>query len=244
MALLLCRSVGVAAQVAPPSETPFPSPLSAAGAGWERSLVSDDDVEIHTRAGPGDARSFYGITRLRARLSTVVAVLLDRERAAVWSYRVRRVETLPGGTPTRGFARMISAVPWPLTERETLYEWLLEQHPGTGTVTIEVVNRPDLLPPDDRFVRVQRMASTWRFTPLPGQQVKVHFFGHGEAGGNLDSPVLKAFVQAAVAEAPLATLRGLRRVVAAPRYQEAKFPFIRDMLSSATAVVGQAQNAD
>lgn len=126
-----------------------------------------------------------------ARLSSIVAVLLDRDHAQDWSYRTGRVETLPGG--------------------------------------IEVINRPQLLPPDDRFVRVQHMASTWQFLPLPDQWVEVRFFGHGEAGGHLDSPILRDFVRAAVAEAPLMTLRGLRRVVAAPRYQAASFPFVKDL---------------
>jgi hypothetical protein len=202
---------------------------TSVGTGWERSPVSDDDIIIHTRPGPGDTRSFYGVTRLRTSLSSLVAVLLDRDRAHAWSFRVRSVETLPNSTPTHGFARMISSVPWPLTERETVYEWRLAQSEQTGTVTIEVINRPDLLPPDDRFVRIQRMASTWHFTPLPGQQVEVSFLGHGEPGGNLDSPVLKAFVQAAVAEAPLVTLRGLRRAVLASRYREARFSFVREV---------------
>lgn len=220
----------VHAQMMPPEVgTMAVSAVPVAGEGWERSLWSDDEVAIHTRAGPGEARSFLGITRLKARLSSIVAVLLDRDHAQDWSYRTGRVETLPGGTQTQGFARMLSAVPWPLTERETVYEWRLTQHPTTGAVTIEVINRPQLLPPDDRFVRVQHMASTWQFLPLPDQWVEVRFFGHGEAGGHLDSPILRDFVRAAVAEAPLMTLRGLRRVVASPRYQAASFPFVKDL---------------
>jgi hypothetical protein len=194
------------------------------GSGWTFHDATDEGIKTYTRAGPGRLRTFLGVMQVQASPAALVAVLLDRDNAQRWSYRVDRVETLEGSTATHGHARMISKLPFPLEPRETIYEWKLYRDARTGEIILAVENRPRLRPLDPSFVRVQNMASTWQFSQLANGETKVRFFGYADLGGTLSTGIAQSALNTALSDAPLRTLEGLRKIATQSPYRDAALP--------------------
>lgn len=207
-------------------------PASAAGddgAGWQlRHLDEPTGTAVYVRDRPDQVPEFRAVTTVQTRLSALVSVVLDTAGMPDWVYRTRHAELLQSDGPTQGVSRVVTAMPWPLWDREAIVRWQLTQDAQTAAVTLEGHSAPaDLPPPADR-VRMPSFASRWVFTPRAGGAVEVRFEGHADLGGHLSLPPLRAFVAAAVWEAPLQTVIGLRRMVQLPAHRDAVLPFIRE----------------
>ncbi|MDH5539485.1 MAG: hypothetical protein OEY03_08785, partial [Rhizobacter sp.] len=64
-------------------------------AGWQlRHTDEATGTRVYLRDRGDEAPEFRAITRMPARLSTLVAVLLDTEHMPDWVYRTRRVTRL------------------------------------------------------------------------------------------------------------------------------------------------------
>lgn len=183
---------------------------------------------VHTRDRGDAPPEFRAVTRLNARLSTLVAVLRDSERMPQWVYRTRSATPIEATSPTAGVSLVVTAMPWPLKDRDAVVAWTLAQDPASGEVVMQGRSAPDRAPPDPQRVRMPAFESRWRFVPLVSGEVEVVFEGQASLGGNLELPILREFVRSAVWQAPLATITGLRRMVQQPRYRDAAFDFIRE----------------
>lgn len=206
--------------------------LPALGRAAEWQLRQQDDatgtrVYLRDRGG-GEAPEFRAETRVKARLTALVALLLDTERMPAWVFRARRAAVLVGNEPTSGLSQVIFGMPWPLRDREAIVAWRVEQDPASGAVTIRGTSASERWPVDAAWVRMPNFESHWRFAPRGNGEVDVEFAGYGEPGGSLALPVLRSFAYAAVWEAPLATVIALRGQVQLPAYRDAVLPFVRE----------------
>lgn len=214
---------GVAAQAQP--ETP-----------WQlRHTDPDTGTQVWLRDRGDQVPAFRASTRVQARLSSLAALLLDSERLPEWVYRTRSVQRLQQDDPQQGVSLVVTAMPWPLDDRESVVAWRLQQAASTRIVTlrgrgVEPAGQPWLPEPAPDRVRMPSFASQWVFAPVAGSagQVDVVFEGHGDPGGSLASPLLRGFVAAAIWEAPLQTINALRRMLQRPEYRDAVLPFIAE----------------
>jgi hypothetical protein len=191
-----------------------------------------EDAATSTKAWSGQRAdgipAFRATTVVEARLSSLVAVLLDTSRAPQWVYRLREAALLRTDGPTRGVTLVVTASPFPLKDRESVVAWEVAQDPNSLAVTVTC--RPTADAPALRADRV-RMAvfeSRWLFTPRPDGRVEVLFEGMGDPGGNLAWPVLRHFANAAVWEGPWHTVLSLHRMVREPPFPQAELAFIRE----------------
>lgn len=200
---------------------------AAQDAPW-RLVLTDDltGTRVFLRERGAELPAFHATARLQARVASLVAVLLDTDAMPEWVYRTRRVVRLESASPTQGVSQVITAMPWPLLDREAIVSWQLTQDPASCAVRIEGRGAPERLPPTAELVRMPSFASRWTFTPVAGGQVDVSFEGHGDPGGNLAGPLLRGFLEGAVQEAPLQTVNALRAMVGRPVYRDAALPFI------------------
>jgi len=198
-------------------------------AGWQlRHRDEATATSVYQRDRADGLPEFRAVTTMHARLSALVAVVQDPAHMAEWVYRTRSVEVLERDGPTQGVSRVISAMPWPLWDREAVVAWQLTQDPQSGTVVLAGRSAADRLPSSPDRVRMPSFASRWRFEPKGGGEVEVSFEGHADLGGNLAFPLLRAFVAGAVWQAPLETVNGLRRMVQQPAYRAAELAHIRE----------------
>jgi hypothetical protein len=203
--------------------------LAQDDAGWQ---LKQEDPEVPTRVWlrdrPGGVPAFRATTVIDARLSSLAAVLLDGTRTQDWVYRARQSIRLRSDGPTRGTTLVVSSMPFPLSDRESVVEWEMTQDPATLTVTMAGHSTTDAPPPHPERVRMPTFESRWVFAPRPDGRVDVLFEGVGDPGGNLALPVIRAFVAAAIWQGPWSTIRALHEIVRQPPYPQAELPFIRE----------------
>lgn len=114
--------------------------------------------------------------------------------------------------------------PGPFRPRELITRAHFSQNPNTKEVLLEYAATPDLLPPDPCCYRVTRMNNTWRFRPIGNGEVEVEVLMNMDEGGFLPD-VLSNLARRKVL---LGALPGIAKLVAKPKYQEAKFDFIKE----------------
>ena len=200
-----------------------------------RHADPDTGTQVWLRDRGDQAPAFRASTRVAARLSSLAALLLDSERLPAWVYRTRSVQQLQQDSAQQGVSLVVTAMPWPLDDRESVVAWRLQQSASTLVITlsgrgVEPAGQPWLPEPAPGRVRMPSFASQWVFAPVAGSagQVDVVFEGHGDPGGSLASPLLRGFVVAAIWEAPLQTVNALRHMVQRPEYRDAVLPFITE----------------
>jgi len=121
---------------------------------------------------------------------------------------------------------VITSMPWPLLDRESIVAWQLQQDPRTLAVTLMGTSMPDKLPPNPMRVRMPRFESRWELTPQPGGFIDIVFEGHGNPGGSLTFPLLRDFVNQAMWQGPWSTINALRDMVQRPEYRDTSLPFV------------------
>jgi hypothetical protein len=192
---------------------------------WQpRQTDESSGAAVATRERSDGLTEFRATVRSNARLSSLVAALLDIDRMPAWVYRVRSVTRIESLGDSEGVDRVVLGMPWPFKDREALVHWTLEQDPATLAVTLRGSAVPDKLPRNDAFVRMPTFESQWRFTPAADGTVAIEFEGHGNPGGSLASPLLRAFVASAIWQG----LRALQAAVAQPPLRSAVVTFIRE----------------
>jgi hypothetical protein len=177
---------------------------------------------------PDGVPAFRATTVVDARLSSLAAVLLDTERAPEWVYRLREAVLLRTEGPTRGVTLVVTNMPFPLADRESVVAWEISQDPRTLDVMVACRAATDSPPQRPDRVRMAVFESRWVLSPRPDGRVDVLFEGMGDPGGNLAWPVLRHFAGAAVWEGPWQTLLALHRIVRQPPFPQAELRFIRE----------------
>lgn len=204
--------------------------VRAAGAdGWQlRQEDPATETRVFTRERPEGLPEFRAETTIPARLASLAAVLLDPTRTQDWVFRAREAMLLSSDGPTRGVTLVVTTMPLPLRDRESIVEWAMTQDPQTLVVTMAGHSVADRLPPHPERVRMPSFESRWQLSPRPDGRVDVLFEGYADPGGNLALPWLRSFVAAAVWEAPWHTVRALREIVQRPPFPQAELPFLRE----------------
>jgi len=196
---------------------------------WDlKKTDSEADIRVYYRTTDSGYTEFKGITHVKSRLSAFVALFNDLDRMPEWVYRNKKSETLKDVSNTEVYARTVSEMPWPLTDRDAVLRSTLSQDPKTLAVTIRGSAAPNFWPRSENHVRMPVVESYWRFTPLESGAIEVVFQGYGDPGGNLSSRFLRWFVDLALWEAPYQTLLGVQKMISGDAYQRASYAYIRE----------------
>ena len=100
---------------------------------------------------------------------------------------------------------------------------------GDGTVHILSQSLlEDTYPVDPTLVRMRDFYGNWTFRPLDDGTVHVTMQGRADPGGTLPHAIVNLLIH----DTPFQTLRGLRRVIVQPRYQQSVQPTIREPATS------------
>ena len=217
--LLLAPWAALPAWAAPPVDEP----------GWRQRWRDDEsEITVWLRERPDGLPEFLAVTRVKVRMQTLVALLNDTAAMSRWVYRTREVQVLQAPDPTRGLVRVLTGMPWPLSDREAIVDWRLTQDAGTAEVRLDGRSAADKAAPMAGVVRMPQFGSSWRFVPQADGWVEVRFAGFGHLGGNLSWGPLQAFVNSASWVAPYETVKGLKLMIRQPRYRDASVAGIRE----------------
>lgn len=186
---------------------------------------SVDGVVAYTRAVPSSPFKEYKVeVEIEARLSQVVAVLMNVRELPQWVDRCAEANILKEISATESIARTITASPFPLKNREAIAHGKLTQDPATKIVTLTSTGRPDFAPLNSKFERVRELRGKWVLTPKPNGKVHVLMIGHTDPGGVIPAAIANYFV----VMIPLNTIKNLRNQVKKEKYAHIKLAYIRE----------------
>lgn len=199
----------------------------SAGEDWQLARERSG-ISVWTRAQPDyPIHAFKATTVVPGSLNAVVALILDTTNAQRWAYRTPRIDVLERDETAGTFViRADTDFPWPLTDRDVVLAGVIRQDERTRSVSIRSRSLQEPKYPErDGFLRMPDMEGLWLLRPLPGGQVEVTMSGRADPGGAIPASVVNLIIH----ETPYQTLRRLREVVQAPRYQQARVPGIREL---------------
>lgn len=192
----------------------------------ERLALDRDRIQVWTMRVPGEPlRGFRAVTTVRSSLGALVALLMDTDAAPQWVYRTDHMELLASDAHAGTFRVHARMDFWPLHDRDVVVAGRVAQDPVSRTVT--VVSRSasrEGPPPAPGILRMKAFEGRWELRPVGSGEVEVTMSGHADPGGYLPAFLVNLVVE----EAPYRTLKGLRRMVAAPKYQAARVEGIRE----------------
>jgi hypothetical protein len=170
-------------------------------------------------------RGFKATTTVNSTLGGLISLLMDTSVAAEWIYRTDRIELLRRDDRSQTFTVRAETDFWPLKDRDVIMDGRIVQNPETLTVTVDSrsVSSPQF-PRREDFVRMSSMWGHWEFRPLGEGRVEVTMSGHANPGGHLPGFLVNMFIE----DTPFQTLLGLRRMIAAGKYQRLRLDGIRE----------------
>ncbi|MBN1533240.1 MAG: START domain-containing protein [Spirochaetes bacterium] len=204
----------------------FASPPAARGDEPWRQVRDTDGIRVYLR---GTARSGIGeckaVTTLQGvTLTALLAVMDDVPAYPQWmngSYDTRELQRVSL------YERVIYAAqrfPFGLQDRDMVTRSLVRQDPATKTIFIRFEGTPGFMPPVPGRLRVPEVKGHWEFRPLGGGAVEVEYQFYMNPGGR----IFAWMVNMGLPEAPMKTLRGLKRAVTADRYRNARIPQVTE----------------
>lgn len=191
----------------------------------EATYDEEDDIRVYTRHVEGsDTLAFKAITYVSGSLTAGVALLQDAPRTKDWVFNCKIMEEIELISDTQGIYYMITNMPWPVKDRDSITETRVSQDQESLVVRVDMKARNDVFPSNDDFIRIREMNGYWLFTPKEGNQIEVIYEAHADPGGGLPSWLVNSFL----VDAPLNTLRGFRQLIGEEIYQKADRAFIRE----------------
>ena len=157
--------------------------MPASAENWER-VFAGEGLVVERRDYPGSTlKEIKGVTRVKASLNAVMALLKDAAFNHEWVYRSGGARILEEQGYERAFVYGIVDAPWPMQDRDTVVRFDYRQQESTGDITITISNVPNYLPAQGGYVRVPDFGGYWRLRPQGDGWVEVTYQVFGNPGG-------------------------------------------------------------
>ncbi|MEK9713483.1 MAG: START domain-containing protein [Thalassolituus sp.] len=191
---------------------------------WEEAKYDkDNDIRVFTRSVKGsDMKAFRGEMIMPSTLTAPIALLQDVDRAGEWVFNCRAMALIEELSDTQALYYTVTEMPWPVMNRDNISETNIVQDAETNAVTVTISARNDVFPENDDHVRIRELVATWTVEPLNDGLVRIVYEAHADPGGGLPSWLVNSFV----VDAPLQTLRNMRKLLDDERYQLAQRDYI------------------
>jgi hypothetical protein len=188
-------------------------------------LKEDDGIKVYTRhRGDMPLKSVKVVTEVKARLSSLVALMKDSENHRNWVYANKEAHVIEEYSNFHWIFYGYSDAPWPVLDRDMVVEVHLSQDENTKAVRNESQCRPDFIPTNDGVVRIQNCHSLWLLEPLADGLVRITFGISVDLAGSIPAWLMNLVI----AKGPCRTVKNMTNEVEKPKYRDAVIDYIRD----------------
>jgi hypothetical protein len=198
-------------------------PLTTQANGWELVFEAENLVVQRRDYEGSNLKEIKGVTRMKASLNAVMALLKDAEFNHHWVYRSGGATILQEVGYAQAYVYGIVDAPWPMRDRDTVVRFDYQQDTVTKAITIAITNFPGLIATKNEFVRVPKFGGYWTLQPEKDGWVEVTYQVYGDPGGWI--PVWVANHAAVISVKR--TLHNMRSAVA--RYGSAQSKFVEEV---------------
>ena len=192
---------------------------------WQKK-VDKNDVVVYLRDVEGsNFKEFKGETVVKSSLNALVALINDHEAMPDWMYNCSESELLKKLDNNEGYYYSYAKAPWPVSDRDAVTKFSINQNPKTKTVVVTLSGEKDFIPEKSGKVRVESITGKWKFQPIDSETVKVIYQLHTDPSGSIPSSLANSFV----VDLPYETLKNLRNEVKKEKYVNANLEGIEEL---------------
>ena len=176
----------------------------------EWKLAKDSDgIEVYTRnRDDSNLKEFYAVTAIDATMDDLVAVIDDVESYPEWQSNVQSTTLLDQEVSHQWHMYITTDVPWPAKDRDlVLFTQRVEN--DSGAVHYNFACKPGHYDEQNKMIRVEVAAGSWRLTPLDNGAIEVYHTFYMDPGGTIPDWVVNMFI----VDGPYKTLKNLRDLV-------------------------------
>lgn len=182
-----------------------------------------DGIKIYTSLlGNSKIKAVRAQCSFKAKLSQVVALIVDVEAGVDWVYHTKSSKLIKTVSPSELYYYSEISLPWPLQNRDFVAHLSVSQNPETKIVVIDAPSISGYIEPKKDIIRVKNSSSKWIITPLPNDIIKVECTLLVDPGGNLPVWLINMFAT----EGPFQIFKKLRTQSQLPAYKNASLAYI------------------
>lgn len=192
--------------------------------GWDLKTESEG-IKVYTKTFPDSKFKAIRVDLdLQARLSQIVALLMDVNDGTQWVYATKTSVLLKQISPNEVVYYSEVRLPWPMSNRDFIARLTATQDARTKVVRIDGPVVPDYVPVKDGIVRVTRSEGQWIITPVGPHRVHVQYTLRMDPGGDLPAWLFNLFVT----KGPAESFSKLQEELKKPVYEHARLSYIED----------------
>ncbi len=195
-------------------------------------VVENPWVFKHEKAG---IRVFYrdngsGIYELRlltkvdASLHAVAALLTDVPSYTKWCYKTSEAWPVRESGSQSTIYYVVSDFPWPLDDRDVVLDSHIKQDPASKALIGESKAIEGQIEPRKNCVRMATTDIRWVCNKTSDGLVDIEYTLRSDPGGQLPNWL----VNMAIDFGPVETMKAFKKLVAEPKYRDAKVDFVVD----------------
>lgn len=176
-------------------------------------------IRVYTSEAPGSLfKAFRSVCTIHSSsLEEVTAVILDIENYDQLFPDTKKVLLLEKKSESHFIHYMITDAPWPVEDRDGIFEIKARKQPGKLQVTAEIRCIRRDYPIRKGTVRMNRGEGRWEITELINRQVEVRYQYHGEPEGSVPAWLANT----SVVNIPYQTMKNLKRIIQSGKYRQA-----------------------
>lgn len=159
-----------------------------------------------------------------ARLSPMVALILDAEACPEWAYKCTESYVHEKISETEFLIYSNSDMPSPIKDRDVLAQTQWRQHHETFTVTMTSTATQDIIPKIKGRVRLTEAKISWTFEPADDGSVRVINEAHVNPGSSMPGWLTNRLL----INMPYRTLLAFKQAIQQEQYQSASISFIEE----------------
>jgi len=185
---------------------------------------NENGITVYTRTVAGsDLKEVRVVNRVKSSLSGMVALLLDSKNYSDWMVGCKEARILKVMSDHEFYNYQVTDLPWPLSDRDVVADFKVEQDASTKIVSFTKTAMPLLIPESNGLVRVQYLHAKYLLKPLSSDSVLVEMELQLDPGGSIPAWLINANIVAAPYKS---TEQMIKRL---PAYQSASYSFITEV---------------
>ncbi len=191
---------------------------------WEQEF-SKDGVTVWTRKiSWSKYKEFKGEVIINENLNNILSVFDDISTYTTWIYNCIDAQQVKKESTTRGIRYTAIKAPWPISDRDVVFQYYVTQNKTTKSVTLGLKGIKGVVPDRGR-VRMTYMISSYELIPLAKNKTKVIYQSHNDPAGNVPTIVINK----TITDTPYYTLLKLRQIATSGSYKKQVFKEITEI---------------
>ena len=182
-----------------------------------------DQIQVYSRKVPGNRLTELKVECLMpGTQSQLVALLSDIANYKNVIYKTKSAQLIRRVSETELLYHVVSALPWPVSDREMSVRLTFAQDPASKLMQIRGVGVPNLVVARPGTVRVADWLAVWLVRPVAKQQLGVTYTCRVDPGGEIPAWLDNI----AMANSAYQSFTLIGKSLSLPRYQGKSFAFL------------------